>query len=877
MSPTSMDIPDINDRQRRGSKVDVVSAWLAQQHTLPDRNDDMWAMETFQGEHQVDHFHYRIIPDQEHSSSHGNKLGHRRSVSLIHRNGPSMSHLHSRHRSEVSFCLNQEEQELQWYKERYQEHHLQANSPHYPHHYTIHHSHYQSLPLHQDYFQSPYVYQQQHQYPYQYHDQYQYQQSGYFEQLENDPLQDGYGFGQVQGWEPLGLDSIRRRSANELAWDRHLYYQEQQFKDEVEAERRKIEERRQRQQYWEYQQEHYAAQRQLQMEQESQQMEHHLAQQDQHTLPRLTIQGEPCLVTEDGEVVARTGSLNRLRPTSLSKDTARVLGLCRSTTLSAFGTKRGSDKAKGFCGRRTTSPSHELDQKANHVFTSSTTKRVSSSVRRRTNGSEPSAHRRMLSHDSSGIDLLRNRVESPLSSFFPFVGPARSLTSSPSPSFEPRLNSPVQLQDKYPSAPASAPATLSRKKTIKDLAPALRSLARRCSTRFSRPNSVDGASFFGMTLEQLQQQQQQAMDRPGRASTSTQSDHMNDFKPLALGPDSLAEQRQMERLAAESASLTSTPPAGATTVVFLPIPFASKSAVTRSGERPTVHRKVTLSRPNTPSRRPKLMASASMPQGLNVVPSEGSSLDAKNTSKREGSESRKRHSMRFANGRGIDYFFESLDHTDGSNGQRQQHSRSKSEVVTMIRAPVNLGLESEQGAAGDGHGNDDGDHNEDDDHDECIDEAELAILAGGNSDKTTAEPMVIQVTDEHGRPSKAQLAIQREIVSLLAKGVRPLSVAASGSLSLNKGTATSTLALASSTEGQAAEQTVPPPVLSPLEVEAQEDVPPPPEPTTPSPSASECNADDLPHFLLTESDLYERIAFMLVPRYKYRYQPLVAQ
>lgn len=174
--------------------------------------------------------------------------------------------------------------------------------------------------------------------------------------------------------------------------------------------------------------------------------------------------------------------------------------------------------------------------------------------------------------------------------------------------------------------------------------------------------------------------------------------------------------------------------------------------------------------------------------------------------------------MRFANGRGLDYYF--FD-TDGTNED------TRSEVVAVA---IGAGLDYSKG--------------ENDAQDDVLAVPEEVIQAIGDGD------------DDESRVSStsAQEAIRCEIVALLAKGVRPLSAAATAAVT----------------------QEVPPPAppapvpcLSPLAVEAQEELPlPPSPPMTPVP------ANDM--YLLSEADLCDRIAFMLVPRYKYRYQPLVA-
>ncbi|KAG0020032.1 hypothetical protein BGZ81_009505 [Podila clonocystis] len=651
----------------------------------------------------------------QHTESHQLGLGnHKRSVSLMHPNH-----------------VSQEEQELQWYRERYQSHH-QHGDLHYQKRYSIHHSH-------------PYHHRQQTIERVEFHHPY-------------DPI------GQVHGWEPLGLASQKRRSVNELAWERHMFYQEQQYQEEVKAERRKIEVRKQQEKYWQYQQEHYKFRRQMEHQQKEQHNKHHRQLSEQ---------------LESSDTVARTGSLNRLRSTSLSKDTARVLGLCRSTTLS-FGGK----KVCKTNNKKVISPKPESTRIA-HTLLSVEDANISASTRHH-----------VKSHDSIGIELSSNHYDTISSASSYFSPRVNSRSGRSSPALDTRPSTPVQLRDNNrPSV--SAPSTLSRKKTLKDLAPALRSLARACSTRFSRPNSMDGSSVNVAQGE-----------RPGRLST--QSDHMNDFRPLSMGPDSLAEfqqKQQRDSLALSSALTTAAPvPVIGTTVMFMPINFSSKSPGTttaRTKERPVVYRKVTPFQSNTPSSsssRPRLISSVSLPQNLEA--SEEST--------------RPRNSMRFADGRGLDYYFFDASTNEGTRSEA---------VVLAIRAALD-------------------DNTEDDaQDDELVVPAEVIQAIGDGDDD-----------ENHVTFTSAQETIRREIVALLAKGVRPISAAATATV----------------TQEVPTPPVVPAPCLSPLAVEAQEELPPPPSPpVTPIPG------NDM--YLLSEADLCDQIAFMLVPRYKYRYQPLVAQ
>ncbi|KAF9298351.1 hypothetical protein BGZ74_009418 [Mortierella antarctica] len=730
--PTTTSIPNITEsrpsrtRSQRQSKVEFVTAWLDQQDTRPSGDEDHALNDPWLAMSQEEET-FSIINNRPHGSDqYGEYIQYTESHQLGHSSHKrSFSLMHPNH-------VSQEEQEQQWYRERYQSH-RQHGDLYYQKRYSIHHS--RPFRHHQ---QTTKIVEVHHQY---------------------NPI------GQVHGWEPLGLASQKRRSANELAWERHMFYQEQQYQEEVKAERRKIEERKQQEQYWQYQQEHYRFQRQMEHQQEEQQNRHHRP---------LSLQMESC------DTVARTGSLNRLTSTSLSKDTARVLGLCRSTTISV-----GGKKACKTNNKRAVSPKPESVRIARTLLSVEDT------------NNSASTRRRVISHDSIGIELSSNHYDTISSASSYFAPRINSRSGRSSPAFDARPLTPFQLRDNHrPSV--SAPSTLSRKKTLKDLAPALRSLARACSTRFSRPNSMDVSSVNVAQGE-----------RPGRSST--QSNHMNDFRPLSMGPDSLAEFQQQQRrnsLGLSSALSTAAPvPMSGTTVVFLPIATSSKSPGTtaRAKERPAVYRKVTPFRSNTPtssSSRPRLVSSVSLPQNLEA----------------SDESTRLRNSMRFANGRGLDYYF--FD-TDGTNED------TRSEVVAVA---IGTGLDDSKG------------ENDAQDYELAVPEEVIHAIGDGDDDES------------HVSSTSAQEAIRREIVALLAKGVRPLSAAATAAVT----------------------QEVPPPAppapvpcLSPLAVEAQEELPlPPSPPMTPVP------ANDM--YLLSEADLCDRIAFMLVPRYKYRYQPLVA-
>ncbi|KAG0019395.1 hypothetical protein BGZ81_009744 [Podila clonocystis] len=225
---------------------------------------------------------------------------------------------------------------------------------------------------------------------------------------------------------PLPNDAIltysSRRSAHDLAWERHAFYQQQQHQEEIIAELKRKEATQPRHQLW---------------------------------------QQGPGIQEQD--LMARTSSLNRITSSSLSPKTAQELGLSRSKTVSAHG-----------------------EQKRVSVV-----KRAESSAT-----SKPSKGRTFVPADLNSLPQLPSpRPSTPMDT-------AKSiLADCPVFSAGKRLmrksDSKVNLDkknDKHQSSTNKAtPSSLTRKKTLKDLGPSLKSLARRYSTRL-RPNSYAGSS-----------------------------------------------------------------------------------------------------------------------------------------------------------------------------------------------------------------------------------------------------------------------------------------------------------------------------------------------------------------------------------------------
>ncbi|KAF9954611.1 hypothetical protein BGZ70_010503, partial [Mortierella alpina] len=205
------------------------------------------------------------------------------------------------------------------------------------------------------------------------------------------------------------------RSVNDLAWERHHFYQLQQHQEEAMAEQRRVESLRYKQ-------------------------EQQLLQQPQH---------RDSLHVPELDPVLRTSSLSRITSSSLSAHTAQALGLSRSKSASV------------------------------------TTVRPQSSASTLSPG-ESGLIRSVVSDCkflSAGRRLIKRQEAKALAS----ESARTSDTDSQREGATPLPTLMVHSQE--------STSSLSRKKTLKDFAPSIRSLARRCSSRFcSRPNSFAGSS-----------------------------------------------------------------------------------------------------------------------------------------------------------------------------------------------------------------------------------------------------------------------------------------------------------------------------------------------------------------------------------------------
>ncbi|KAF9085727.1 hypothetical protein BGX23_009424 [Mortierella sp. AD031] len=495
-----------------------------------------------------------------------------------------------------------------------------------------------------------------------------------------------------------------QRSAEELAWERHNYYLRLQAEEEDLIERL-LSDRKQG-----------------------------CGHRTQHKKPNQLWQPR-----QDTSAVARTGSLNRLSgPSQLSAETSRVLGLCRSSTLSAV-KKIGFSKKESSRSSRSTSPAPN-----------------SSNVHKNNNGKVGDNHDSILTQ-GLGIHSYE-RTTTSTSNMTPATSSASLFSFSP------------KLSSFSPSMSAPQP---SKKLLLKDhLAPSLKSLARRCSTRFgrgSRPNSYSGSS--GDVVVEYPIGRRSLGSHPSQQ----QRGHLYDFKQLPTGPT------------------------GGLTDVQKPNHHyhAHDSRPRRSltTERVPVHRKVTLFR----SKSTRAPSSASMIEFLPDRPH--------------------RNSLRFANGRGLDFSSTPSISSGGS-------SRTRSSVDLKGSLATTTGT----------------------------DETEVLPTITTTSVDSVVVSSVIPTSvldlEEHE-------AMRQQIVAILSldrndmrrrPSSRPKSRNESSSQQLQ----------------QQQGQQVPQECLSPLAVEAQEILP----------EKKTLEEDEVAAELANPC---EHIAFMLVPKSQYEFQPLMAQ
>ncbi|KAF9541303.1 hypothetical protein EC957_003259 [Mortierella hygrophila] len=619
------------------------------------------------------------------------------------------------------------------------------------------------------------------------------------------------------------------RSAHDLAWERHCYYQQQQIQEDALAERKLIEQQQQ-----------------------------HVQQQKRPQRPLSSVEGglQVPLLQGSSSVVVRTSSLSRVSSIS----TTAVTG---GNAASTIGRRTAVGKvALGSSGlSRSVSTSAIMDAKARAAK-----KDKSSHPNLKKNGKEspttetetkPSAmdckFLRLFRSDSklSAKKMVSANTESPSASTQAQTASSKEQSTVP-------VIVTIQPLDSTTPAPSPATATtgLNRRRTLKDLAPSIRSLARRCSSRFSsnnsssRPNSFAGSSSDPM----VQFADGKALEGGNNSLLMTTS-----YLPLKLsltslprslvpGPDGIVDLQQAASPSSSSLSVKYFPPASASTPsLSLSDMVPSPPQKEQQEQRVPVHRKVTLFRSKTLSlAKSSLRLTSSPPTShaddtIDTTPSNGMTAaddhdddynnnnnnnNNRNSSTRANSlpsrRRRQRDSLRLANGHGLDFDTFLPPTTTDSNVP----TSSAEDEVSAVEKSTN-DLES--------------------------------ALPGAGLGRSTTPPVLPAIVTTGSRfvDMEQQQKARRQIISLLAMGRKDRISAKTGhSMKSGSSTASSpTTPTTASTLATTLSQ------LSPLALEAQEDL-------FVTPATAEEKEGG-------EEDPCEKIAFMLVPKSRYEFQPLV--
>ncbi|KAF9349097.1 hypothetical protein BGX26_012568 [Mortierella sp. AD094] len=480
----------------------------------------------------------------------------------------------------------------------------------------------------------------------------------------------------ISGQPPSRHYSPNSRTANDLAWERHCYYQQQQHLEEALAERKR---------------------REIRMYQEQQGLQQGLQQ------------GGLC--PPELDFAARTGSLNSIASSSLSPNAAQALGLSRSKSVCPIFGDRGANSSE----KRLPKESATMKPKA------SDGKGLSASFRH------------MRKNESKDFEATNVDNDGDVAKDLSLLQPVSVL---------PQVAAP-----------------LARKSTLKGIAPSIRSLARRYSSRFrSRPNSFAGTSSDPI------------IEFP---SKKTEARNFNIPQLLISEESEILDSRLTSRDMVNAAK-RSLPVAPVITTFQL---LGTKP------ERAPIHRKVTLYRSKTMTHSNKPMLKT---DELVTNPSLSATDESSTTLQTQSSSTSPRcSSLRLANGRGLDL--------------PMVHSRSQLNDPTIQ------------------------------DVERSTNELEQSLPTNEN---------IIYCASELEQQNEAR----RQIIEILAMGRKERVSARTGQVI--------------GIRSQSKLPKIPP---SPLALEAQE-IPP----TNPVEAKNE------------EVDPCERIAFMLVPKSRYEFQPLVA-
>ncbi|KAF8939799.1 hypothetical protein BGZ47_008038 [Haplosporangium gracile] len=537
-----------------------------------------------------------------------------------------------------------------------------------------------------------------------------------------------------------------QRSAEELAWERHNYYLRLQVEEEDLIER---------------------------LQSDRKQGRGHRAQNK--TLNQLWQPRQ-----DSSSSVARTGSLNRLAdPSMLSAETSRVLGLCRTSTLSAV--KKIAFAKKDATNRSSHPTSPMPPTAANNNTTTATNSNID----------DDNILTQGLGIHSYGCTTTTTSNMS-----------AATASSSTFFSFSPKSSSSPSATTTTGGASSPSPPS---KKLIKDhFGPSLKSLARRCSTRFcrssSRPNSYAGPT--GDAVADYPHGRRSLGSHPSQQHHK-QRGHLYDFKQLPTGPT--GGSTEISKL---SSRLQEGRPRRSLTT-----------------ERVPVHRTVTLFR----SKSTRAPSSASM-----MVAKKDDRSSAPITTVLDLPYRPHRNSLRFANGRGLDF-------------------SSTPSLTTASSASSYSGRSSVDFKADTGINN------------ENKETTTVPVITATLVDVestvaiSSAVPTSILDLEEHE-------SMRQQIVAILSLDRNDMRRRSSS----RPKTRSTTPGLSSSSDQPALfedqeEEQVPQEYLSPLAVEAQEILP----------------ADHLRKIQEQEvaaelADPCEHIAFMLVPKSQYEFQPLIA-
>ncbi|KAG0300650.1 hypothetical protein BGZ98_009020 [Dissophora globulifera] len=350
---------------------------------------------------------------------------------------------------------------------------------------------------------------------------------------------------------------------------------------------------------------------------------------------------------------------------------------------------------------------------------------------------------------------------------------------------------PMMITHTMPAEPISRSSICRRKSLKEHFAPTLRSLARRCSSRFG--NNGDGRPPSSVMkgepiLECLPEEgHHPSGSRTGSSSPShhRNSGHMADFTPLQVGPETSEILRQSQQ---QHEALS---------------PHRSPSPI---GDRAPVQRRVSLLRSVTER-------ASSFGSGRTTSTTPSSDI----TGAKETSAIRKKGSLRFANGTRLDFSRFSKTSSTSSLGDD-----------TTTAAVEKTSADSK------------------------------ALIHARDGSMVSPEMLSSHEKEE----LEVSESIRKQIVAILSLGRKD-----SRRRSYASSNATPALSASSSTY-----------CLSPLAVEAQEDLPlPDSQLAFGKHEVSDDSEDEDSEAQSDAKDPREYFAFMLVPKYRYEFQPLVVQ